>query len=183
MIFNVSTLLEEPIGGARAFEVTDEQVRVPEEGYETRVSGTVELVRTPRGVVVRAQLAVRPRLQCGRCLAEFEQALTLDVYEEFVTDRDLITGEPVEGISPDDFRIDDYRHLDLSEAVRQYEQAALPLRPLCRDECAGLCPTCGRDLNERACGCSRDEVKHRWSGLAGLAEQLRSEESDGRTEA
>lgn len=176
MIFNVSTLLEEPIGGARAFEVTDERVRVPEEGYETRVSGTVELVRTPRGVVVRAQLAVLPRLQCGRCLAEFEQALTLDVYEEFVTDRDLITGEPVEGISPDDFRVDDYRHLDLSEAVRQYEQSALPLGPLCSAECAGLCPTCGQNRNEHDCDCARDPGDGRWSSLAGLADRLRSEE-------
>ena len=80
----------------------------------------------------------------------------------------------------DDFRIDDQQHLDLSEAVRQYERSALPLRALCRPDCAGLCPVCGQDLNERACGCERVANDGRWAGLATLGERLRTEEHDGR---
>jgi uncharacterized protein len=101
----------------------------------------------------------------------------------FAVDRDPLTGEPVEGIEPDTFMVDDRQHLDLSEAVRQYEMAALPIQPVCREDCAGLCPTCGKDLNQGPCGCSRETDDSRWGTLAGLAEQLRQEEADGGSKA
>ena len=183
MLFNVATLLGEPVGSVRAYRVERERARVPKEEYEATASGTVEMLRTARGVLVHALLALRPRLDCARCLRSFEHDLTLEFDEEFVTELDPETGEPVEGIAPEDFRIDDRQHLDLSEAVRQYEQSARPMHPLCRPRCAGLCPSCGQDLNQRACGCRRDELDSRWAGLAAFAERLRTEEDDGGAEA
>lgn len=183
MIFNVSTLLSEPVGAIRTYEVEDEQARVPEEDYQRSVRGDLRLLRTTRGVLVHATLTVRPPLECASCLAPLERDLELDFDEEFVTETDPITGEPLEDIGPDDFLIRDHQHLDLSEAVRQYEQSTLPLRPICRPECAGLCPQCGQNLNEQACGCCKDKVDGRWSGLAGLAERLRTEDRDGSAEA
>ncbi len=183
MLFNVSTLLSEPVGSIRKYEVEDEQARVPEEEYQRSVSGNLRLLRTTRGVFVHATVTVRPPLACACCLAPLERDLELDFDEEFVTETDPITGEPLEDIGPDDFRIKDHQHLDLSEAVRQYEQSTLPLRPTCRPECAGLCPECGQNLNEQACGCLQDKVDSRWSGLAGLAERLRTEDRDGSAEA
>ena len=183
MLFNVSTLLSEPAGSIRTYEVQNEPARVPEEDYQRSVSGDLQLLRTSRGVLVHATVTVRPPLECARCLAPLERDLELDFDEEFVTETDPITGEPLEDIGPDDFRIKDHQHLDLSEAVRQYEQSTLPLRLTCRPECAGLCPHCGQDLNERACGCRQDEPDSRWSGLAALAERLRTEDRDGSAEA
>ena len=181
MLFNVSTLLGEPVGATRSFHVEDEQARVPAEQYSAAVSGSVEMLRSARGVMVRARLEVSVGQQCGRCLLTFEHRSTIEFDEEFVPERDPESGEPVEGLSPDDFRIDDeHRHLDLSEAVRQYERSALPLRALCRADCAGLCSTCGQDLNRSACGCERVESDGRWAGLATLGERLRMEEDDGR---
>ncbi len=183
MLFNVSTLLREPVGSTRSYRVEDEPARVPEEEYETIVSGAVEVLRSVRGVLVSARLAVRSRVECGRCLASFEQELPLEFEEEFVLEHDPESGAPLEGIAPDDFRIVEGQHLDLSEAVRQYEQSALPLRPVCRPDCRGLCPACGQDLNQQACGCERDGADARWAGLATLAERLRTEDDDGSTEA
>ena len=183
MLFNVSTLLREPVGSTRSYHIEDEPARVPDEAYATVVSGDVRVLRSVRGVFVSARLAVRSRLECGRCLASFEHDLSLEFDEEFVVEHDLDTGAPVEGIMPDDFRIEGGQHLDLSEAVRQYEQSALPLRPVCRPDCRGLCPACGQDLNEQACGCEREGTDARWAGLATLAERLRTEDDDGRTEA
>jgi DUF177 domain-containing protein len=182
VLFNVSTLLHEPVGGTRAFRVDDQRAHVASEDYDATVNGTVRMLRTERGVLVSARLAVRPGLECARCLAEFEQELTLDFDEEFIVEHDPVTGKPTGEISPDEFRIDEHQHLDLSEAVRQYEQSALPLRPVCKPDCEGLCPVCGQDLNERDCGCRRDEDDDRWASLWGLAQRLRTEESDGRTE-
>ncbi len=117
-------------------------------------------------------------LECGRCIAPVEEVLTIVFDEEFVPVRRPDTGEATPDLKPEEFRIDEHRHLDLSEAVRQYEQSAIPLQPLCRAECAGLCPTCGQNLNEARCGCPTEEPDDRWGTLAGLAEQLRSQEHD-----
>lgn len=181
VLFNVSTLLGEPLGSTHRLRVEGERARVPGEQYNAAAEGDIEMVRTPTGILVRAQLSVSPEIQCGRCLRTFIEPVAVDFDEEFVLERDPATGEAVEGLSGDDFRIDERQHLDLSEAVRQYEQSARPLRPVCRPECAGLCSTCGRDLNEGPCGCPRVEADNRWSGLATLAERLKTEESGGST--
>ena len=45
---------------------------------------------------------------------------------------------------------------------------ALPLKPLCREDCAGLCPQCGANLNEGPCGCEPDTEDDRWAALREL---------------
>lgn len=183
MLFNVSTLLTEPVGAARTYQLQNEVVSVPAEEYGALVSGTVSMVRTTRGILVHARLEVAARLQCARCLTAFEQPVALEFDEEFIPLRDPETGAAVEAADEEEFRIDEHQHLDLSEAVRQYEVAALPIRPICRPDCAGLCPICGQDLNQGACDCVYDVTDSRWTGLAGLAELLRTEEDHGSPEA
>jgi len=179
--FNVATLLHDPVGASRRALLEDEPLAVPLAGYSTLASGPVELIRTGRGVLVRARLRVRPTLECARCLTPTSIELPLAFAEEYVPLRDPVTGVPVQA-DPDEFRIDAQHQLDLSEVVWQYEQAALPLRPLCREDCAGLCPVCGQNLNARRCE-HEAEPAEPWQGLAELAERLRSEESDGGPEA
>ena len=59
-------------------------------------------------------------------------------------------------------------------------QLDVPMRPLCREECAGLCPTCGATSNEGDCGCGAETEDPRWAGLAALRDRLAdaSETSD-----
>jgi uncharacterized protein len=180
--FNVSTLLQEPVGSTRLATVEDEPVQVAAAEYASSVTGAVRLMRTQRGVLVHADLVTHPTLECARCLEPFEAELRLLIDEEYVPLRDPVSGEAVQA-EPDEFRIDGRNHLDLSEAVRQYEQAALPLQPICRDDCAGLCPVCGQNLNERRCEHEQPESGGAWAGLAALAERLRSEEHNGGPEA
>ncbi len=179
MQFNVATLLQEPVGATRLFEA-DGELSAPDVGYVARASGRIHMLRTERGILVRARMDVRPALECARCLEAFELPLTLQVDEEFVPHHDPVTGEAVEA-DPDEFRIDDLNHLDLSEAVRQYEQAALPIQPVCREDCAGLCPVCGQNLNERLHEHEDQQAEAAWSSLAALAERLRTEEHRGGT--
>jgi uncharacterized protein len=178
--FNVSTLLQEPVGSTRVFEVSEGDVAVPADAYEGTVSGRVHMLRTARGVLVRANLEVEPTLECARCLEPYGLPLELRIEEEFFPQLDPATGEAVQA-DPDDFRIDDRNHLDLSEAVRQYEQAALPIQPVCRPDCAGLCPICGQNLNEHPHEHERPPAEAGWTDLASLAERLRAEEDRGRT--
>ncbi|MFA7250326.1 MAG: DUF177 domain-containing protein [Dehalococcoidia bacterium] len=183
MLINVSTLLQEPVGHARRYAVNHEPVAVPEARFAQEITGDLRLIRSERGVLVTAELELAPvSVQCGRCLEMFETPVSVQFDEEFVLDHDPITGRRVE-VLPDDFRIDTRRHLDLSEAVRQYEESALPIRPLCRPDCRGLCPRCGHNLNTGPCACAPADSDDRWSALARLQERLGTEDGDGAPEA
>jgi uncharacterized protein len=180
VIFNVATLLREAPGATRRLEVAGEIAEVEAEGYRRPVHGEVRLLRTARGILVRAQLRVEPEYECARCLRTFTMPVDLTVEEMFVFARDPVTLAPVEA-EPDEFRLEDDQYLDLSEAVRQYEESARPINPLCKPDCAGLCPNCGRDLNEGPCGCTATETEPAWSALTELASRLRAAEvTDGR---
>jgi uncharacterized protein len=100
------------------------------------------------------------RSECRRCL----RAVTGDAEVEF---RELFVAEPTEGETWP------LRHeqVDLEPLIREALLLALPLAPLCGDDCRGLCPTCGADLNEGACDCASDHRDPRWAAL----DVLRSE--------
>jgi uncharacterized protein len=65
--------------------------------------------------------------------------------------------------------IDEHHLLDLSEAIRQNALLAVPMKPLCREDCSGLCQQCGKDLNKGQCDCNKSEIDPRWAKLADLA--------------
>lgn len=180
MLFNVATLLHDPVGSVRNLVLDDEVAEVPEAGFEAHTSGRVRLLRSREGVLVHAELVVEHTFECSRCLTPFTMTLPLTIDEEFRPFRDPVTGNAVTA-DLDDFRIDPRHQLDLSEAVRQYEEAAMPIQPVCREQCAGLCPVCGQNLNERRCGHDALDTGATPDGLSALAERLRAEEQRGST--
>jgi uncharacterized protein len=149
MIINVSQLLQEHIGATRSYKVDGEE--------NFPYKGEVVLIRTDKGLLVRGALVTNVGTICSRCLCGFDQDLSIEFAEEFLLQRD-------EGA----FIIDEYRQIDLSEVARQYTLLAEPMKPLCREDCAGLCPHCGRNLNQEACACIR-EIDPRLAVLASLA--------------
>lgn len=169
--YNVSTLLKEHIGATREYTV-DDQVLVDEEApRHERVAGRAVFLRTKDGVLVTAHLHGAQADRCSRCLQPVEVPVQVDIEEEFFASVDPATG--VRLPAPDDpesFRIDVKHTLDLEEAVRQYWAASLPMQPLCRPDCKGLCPRCGRDLNLGACSCPPEEDE-RWSALRQLVNE------------
>ena len=112
----------------------------------TPVRGQARLHRTQRGIVVQCKLATSVVLECSRCLEPFNLALQIQFSEEFRTNED-----PAIELEPDEFRIDEHHTLDLREAARQCFTVELPLAPLCRPECRGLCPNCGALMEGHVC--------------------------------
>jgi uncharacterized protein len=141
------------------------------------VKGEVRLTRTDRGVLVNGVLHTEVEVPCSRCLIPFRLPLTLDIEEEFFPTIDVTSGAPLD--IPDEpgcFTIDEHHFIDLSEAVRQYALSAIPIKTLCREECAGLCSVCGQNLNEKQCGHKVKEVDERWAKL--LAHRAAFSESE-----
>lgn len=119
------------------------------------VEGEVQLIRTNRGFLVRSTLHTDIELTCSRCLTLFRYPLSINIEEEYFPTTNIITGTPLSlPDEPDCFTIDEHNILDLSEALRQYTLLAMPMKPLCSEDCAGLCPVCGSNLNQAPCQCS-----------------------------
>ena len=60
------------------------------------------------------------------------------------------------------------KEIDLKPALREQILLSIPPSPVCSDDCKGLCPRCGKDLNEGECGCDRTVMDPRWAALKGI---------------
>jgi uncharacterized protein len=160
---NVAQFLKSPLGTTRTYEI-DEPVSIGDDNPMVR--GAVTFLRTNRGILVTGTLETEESLTCSRCLCHYRQHLTLAIEEEFFPTVDILTGAAasVPEDEPEAFTIDQNNVLDLSEAIRQYALLTTPMKPLCRDDCQGLCPVCGTNLNVKSCGCP-PQVDLPWSGL------------------
>lgn len=156
MRINVAQLLKEPIGSSRSYHI-DEHM-----GQDdiNSASGEVILIRTNRGIIVKGKITASVKGICSRCLKPIDCEVKYNFEEEAL---------PGEGLSSDgqydNLIIDEDHTLDLSEAIRQYALLAVPVKPLCRLDCAGICPTCGHDLNQEPCQCPSGIRDQRWSKL------------------
>ena len=166
MIIDVSQQLKQPIGSTRRYSI-NETSNSPD-GDELSIYGEVSLLRTDRGILMTGILNTRIKAVCSRCLGAFDQPLTLKIEEELLSVVDPSTGTSLPWSGEDGaFIIDENQEIDLGEVVRQYVLLALPLKPLCREDCAGLCPSCGRNLNRGPCSCT-PAVDPRFAELAKL---------------
>ena len=171
MQISVSQLLKEPIGATRDYKVS-EIVDVIGDGNGRMVQGGVSLLRTHRGILVKGVLHTEVELTCSRCLSVFSYPVTLNINEEYIPTIDVVSGAPLPSVEePGCFTINERHVLDLTEAIRQYVLLAIPMKPLCREDCAGLCPTCGHNLNLGACDCPLQPVDPRWVALTKLASE------------
>ena len=167
MQINVAQLLQEPIGSTREHHIDDTITGV--DGREHRISGECQLLRTQGRILVKCRLNTNTDITCSRCLTTFRQPLEFKFEEEYIPTVDVQTGAPLAGTADTgNFTIDEHHILDLGEAIRQYAQLVIPMKPLCREDCAGLCQKCGKNLNEGPCACPTEEMDPRWAKLTQL---------------
>ncbi|MCS7207077.1 MAG: DUF177 domain-containing protein [Dehalococcoidia bacterium] len=169
MQFNVATLLKEPVGSARVYTLDEEQVRL-DDLLVAPFHSWVRFTRTEKGIWVQARVDTAVASTCSRCLAEFSQRLQFTFDEEFFPTVDVHTGArlPLPPPEQESFTIDAHHLLDLTEVMRQYALVSIPMKPLCRADCRGLCPTCGADLNSGPCTCPAPVSDPRWEALRRL---------------
>jgi len=153
MLINVAQLLKEGTGATRSFGLS-ETIGL-DNGTQCKIEGKVELLRTRRGILVRGDVTGTASLACSRCLCFFEQPLSFALEEEYLPLANVNTGVHLD-VDEDagGFVTDEHHTLDLSEAARQYLLLALPMKPVCGPDCAGLCPECGANLNQVSCSCA-----------------------------
>ncbi len=136
------------------------------EGAQTEVRLRLEALDS--ALTLRGTIQVPWVGVCRRCLGPVAGRSRIDVLEIFET-------EPVDG---ETWPID-HEQVDVGALVREVVLLELPVAPLCRDDCAGLCPTCGADRNLGPCPCPDGTVDPRWSSLEGLRFEVGPDDSPG----
>jgi len=105
--------------------------------------------------------------ECRRCLTPADTPVNLEIGALFTQDPEALEDPDSYPVAPDATEI------DVTRAVREELLLAAPRYVLCRDDCKGLCPQCGQDLNAGPCGCAPAQDP-RWQPLRSLKDKLSS---------
>ncbi|MCM3746049.1 DUF177 domain-containing protein [Paenibacillus pasadenensis] len=114
---------------------------------------------------VKGELKADLTMVCSRCLEPVEEHLAISIEERFALASMVKDPE-----ADEDLIVVKEDKVDLQPYVEGTLLIYLPMAPLCSDDCKGLCPDCGTNLNEQSCGCSRDRIDPRFEALKKLLE-------------
>ena len=160
---NVGFVVAQFAGFSRDFPFDLPQINIPPDLHISRLYGSTRATRTPQGILLQVDLQAQIGLECVRCLTDFQQSLDIaftELYafsQRYVTDSGLLM--PESGI------------IDLTPLLREYILLEIPISPLCRQDCKGLCPICGNNLNESTCNHEDDSGDPRLAELKKLLDQ------------
>jgi len=120
--------------------------------------GRLQFTRVQGGILVEGRIETQADVECVRCLESFPLDIALDL-EEIIG----LGGRPRPDIV---YSVTEEGWFDAVPLVREQAWVAIPIKPLCRPDCRGLCPECGANLNRGDCGCARERVNPQLAGLA-----------------
>ena len=163
LIVNVVELLRRPgntkdvVVSVAAADLTFDDHRMTDDAVEV----DVHLESLSNGISVHGVAMATWTGECRRCLVPLRERMRIDVDELYQVVAD----------SPDAYAIENDQ-INLLPMVRENLLVAIPLGPLCRDDCPGFCPHCGTDLKTGSCTCSSSVVDDRWAALEALKGKL-----------
>jgi uncharacterized protein len=173
--------LEEPLSPSIVSEALSE---VSESGFRASSVGPLKAVfhKVSGGVLLTAQFQAVVEAPCKRCLKDVSLTLPIsftlnlvpakpapedeDEAEQKGRGRDERAG--TFELSEADEELFDGRTIDLDPILREQILLALPMHVVCEEGCAGLCPSCGQNLNEKKCGCQPSSADPRWEALKNI---------------
>lgn len=161
----VGFLLSQSIGTSREVDYDVPAMMVAEDLKLAFLRGKLRLSRTREGILVQGRLETAREGECRRCLTTMSIPIELTLEELF----EYQPGKEVQS----EFSIESDTTLDLTPLLREEIIVNTPLAPLCKPDCAGLCPQCGQNLNEGQCTCEREDIDPR---LAVLMQLRRNQE-------
>ncbi len=162
------------LGARGRYSISEDVAPTEEFSCVGPVVGEIEVENTGSLLLVRGELRALVRLVCVRCLGMFEHPLRMKIEEEFATEE---TEPDIPTMDRDEPEASAMSHfvLDVTEFVRQQLLVHIPMAFVCRDDCRGICPQCGNDLNEGPCGCPVEPSDSRWDRLADVLKEKQSE--------
>lgn len=157
---NVGFIVNEEVGYSHIFPFEFDRIQIGEELELQPLEGAATVGRTPQGLIVQGEFKGETRLQCVRCLTDFTHQLKWSLTELYAFSKKSVTDSGL--LLPDDAQI------DLQPLLREYALLEIPINPICKPDCKGLCPVCGENLNETDCGHHPEESDSPFSVLKNL---------------
>ncbi len=173
MNLNLEQAFDEPVDLSHDLELSRESLARPELTGLQPISFRGRLQRTDPGFVLTGKMSFSGLVECARCLTDVPFTRTADVSWTFAPShrqREL-EGEELEERELLDGDIDitwyDDLQVPFDPLIEEQVQLEIPMKPLCRPDCKGLCPSCGADRNVTACSCVKPSDE-RWDALKTL---------------
>jgi uncharacterized protein len=157
---NVGFLVHEEVGYNYEFPFEFDKIKLSDDLELLDFSGQLNVSRTPQGLLFNGDFTGKTTLECARCLKAFEGQLKWTMTELYAFTEKSVSDSGL--LVPEDAQID-FRPL-----FREYALLEIPIRPICKPDCKGLCPVCGQDLNVRDCGHRPQEDESPFSVLKKL---------------
>jgi DUF177 domain-containing protein len=162
-------------GGVEHLERTYDPGGFERDADTFRVVAPVELVADLRKDAQKIRLVGRVKtmlqLDCSRCLDPYTVPIDAKFDMLFLPAAEN-TGNDEQEVGEEDLGVSFYKEdtIDLGEVMREQFYLALPMKPLCREDCCGLCPVCGKNRNRETCECQAEWVDPRFDALRKLKE-------------
>ncbi len=158
----VGFLLTQSLGTSREVDFDVPVLGVADDLVLAFLRGQLRLSRTREGILVQGELETAVEGECRRCLSPMTIPIILKLEE-------LFTLHPHKGNA--EFSVGEDGILDLTPLLREEAIISIPLAPLCKPDCAGLCPSCGQNLNLGQCNCPTTDIDPRFAVLSQLQDQ------------
>lgn len=165
MMIKISNLKE----GIHDFEFSEEVGKIDlGEPFIGNVLVKVELNKLSNQIVIKADIKVHANFECDRCTASYDEILESNYEMVYLTDSRHEHGDDLNVV----YLTPDADKIILDEDVRDYALLSVPMKKLCREDCKGLCPVCGKDLNEGSCNCIIENIDAKWQPLVELKNKI-----------
>ena len=157
---NIGFIVHQAIGYSRDFSIEIPDHTFPDSFKIENLVVEIIVSRTTEGLLVQVKGQALTGLECVYCLDDFQQILSFDFIEMYTFPSHAV--EDTELILPDDLQI------DLSPLLNEYLYLDIPINPMCKPDCLGLCPICGEKLNVSTCSHGEEVIDPRLLVLKSL---------------
>ena len=141
---NIGFLINATIGTSRDFDFEYETMRLGDDFAVREFYGAARFSRTPQGLLLQGDFKAETDLECVRCLDVYTQTLNWSLTDLYAFNHRNMTESGL--LVPEEGQI------DLEPLLREYALLEIPISPVCKPDCKGLCPVCGENLNKNDCG-------------------------------
>jgi uncharacterized protein len=157
---NVGFIVHEEVGYSHEIPFELDNAVLGDDLELVNFKGILKIDRTPQGLVVQGNFSGETTLECVRCLKEFDYPLHWELTELYAFSKKTVSESGL--ILPDSAQ------LEIAPLLREYALLELPIKPLHKPDCLGLCVECGQDLNIKDCGHNQDDEDSPFSVLKKL---------------
>lgn len=170
---DVSYLTQQSPGTSKTIELVFPHLEFEPDFDLEDVHGPLKVSVTNDGVALEGNLTAHTELGCSRCLTRYQQQLNLQFTEvySFAPSGTTEDDNKEQPLPPDGV-------IDLEPLIREYALLDIPIKHVCREDCKGLCPVCGTNLNEEDCGHRQEEIDPRMAKLKQLLDEEELEEME-----